>query len=241
MSHEIPLPPLLPSTTRDDQGRPVWTAQFLREYARAHEDNVRAALQPPPDAVLDMMDECLRDAGLNPCPDAVAAADAIAALRRQLKHATDGMKSWREAAETHYERAEKAERERDTYKSLYDAKSPLHERRKWPSVMTETTFAEAEGEPVMLFQQSFWPDCQCVECYAAHKAEEFYRRAVNAERELAAARQEIEALKPDAERYRWLRCHSWKDALHQDIHFGEAITQTKPESVDAAIDAARAK
>jgi hypothetical protein len=74
-----------------------------------------------------------------------------------------------------------------TLQELYDAKVPLHERRKLPSPTTVSTLTEAETDPRMLFQQSFWPDCQCVECYAAHKAEEFYTDLLLAVKRLSQA------------------------------------------------------
>ena len=64
--------------------------------------------------------------------------------------------------------------ENRTLKELYNAKLPLHERRKFPSPATDSIIAETEAHPQLLFQQSFWPECRCVECYAIHKAEEYY-------------------------------------------------------------------
>lgn len=46
----------------------------------------------------------------------------------------------------------------------------------------------------------------------------------------------------DAERYRWLREHSYVQGdygVPRAIHFGAGFVQTKPELLDAAIDAAR--
>ena len=44
----------------------------------------------------------------------------------------------------------------------------------------------------------------------------------------------------DAERYRWLRAHSWLDTslIESVLNFGPGYGQTKPELLDAAIDAA---
>ena len=53
---------------------------------------------------------------------------------------------------------------------------------------------------------------------------------------------ERDALKPDAERYRWLRLHSFKAAngvSDQVIHFGAGYQQQAPDILDAAIDAGR--
>ena len=43
----------------------------------------------------------------------------------------------------------------------------------------------------------------------------------------------------DAKRYRWLRVHSWLDASLTEsvLNFGPGYDQTKPETLDAAIDA----
>ena len=50
----------------------------------------------------------------------------------------------------------------------------------------------------------------------------------------------IKELEKDAERYRWLRGHSFGIYTGPDtrIHYGAGFNQTKPESLDAAIDAA---
>lgn len=120
-----------------------------------------------------------------PAPD----VDAIMALAAAM--ATEVARDWQ--ADT-YERGgpqdqaaaalraavEQIVRDRDTLKELYDAKYPPHERRKGPSMATASAVAEAEADPVMLYQQSFWPDCRCMECYAIHRVE-------RAERELTEA------------------------------------------------------
>jgi len=62
--------------------------------------------------------------------------------------------------------------------------------------------------------------------------------ALKAER--AAAQAEALALRKDAGRYRWLREHSYKDGdSYPMIKYGPGYHQTKPEILDAAIDAAR--
>lgn len=47
----------------------------------------------------------------------------------------------------------------------------------------------------------------------------------------------------DAERYRWLRGHSWLDVslIKSVLNFGPGYNQTKPEELDAAIDADMAR
>jgi uncharacterized protein YhaN len=101
----------------------------------------------------------------------VTAARKRAQIRREIRSEKDRIADQLDALCDEIERLSDQGR---TLQELFDAKAPLHERRKLPSPTTVSTIAEVEQDPCMLFQQSFWPDCQCVECYAAHKAEEFY-------------------------------------------------------------------
>ena len=55
---------------------------------------------------------------------------------------------------------------------------------------------------------------------------------------------EIEALREfrvDADRYRWLRSHGYKDSIGSNdcVMFGRGIDQTMPELLDAYLDKAR--
>jgi len=52
---------------------------------------------------------------------------------------------------------------------------------------------------------------------------------------------EQKALRADAERYRWLRSHGYKDSIGSNpcVMYGAGITQTMPELLDKAIDEAR--
>ena len=52
----------------------------------------------------------------------------------------------------------------------------------------------------------------------------------------------IAALRARAERYDWLRLHSWVEPGQSPaIYFGAGCSQTKPEALDAAIDRARSQ
>jgi hypothetical protein len=71
---------------------------------------------------------------------------------------------------------------------------------------------------------------QCGLCYeiATHQAKQ-------------TAAQQAQAL--NAARYEWLRTHSWVDVslIKSVLNFGPGYLQTKPEVLDAAIDAEIAK
>jgi hypothetical protein len=58
------------------------------------------------------------------------------------------------------ELAHHAEAERNRIQRLYDAKTPIHERRRLPF-----PFWDERDDPLT---QSHWPECTCVECYALH-------------------------------------------------------------------------
>lgn len=52
---------------------------------------------------------------------------------------------------------------------------------------------------------------------------------------------EQKALRADAERYRWLRLHGYKDRIAKNdcVIFGRGIDQTMPELLDDYLDKAR--
>ena len=79
--------------------------------------------------------------------------------------------------------------------------------------------SEPRDSPECLRTLGFWPDCGCGECYAIHC--------------LDNAMAERDALRADAERYRWLRQHG-------NSFFNAVNYQGKNEVLDAAIDAALA-
>lgn len=58
--------------------------------------------------------------------------------------------------------------------------------------------------------------------------------AITRGQQLREAREEIERLKGDAERYRWLRSHSWHEPYH--IFFGPGCNQLESHHLDQAID-----
>lgn len=56
--------------------------------------------------------------------------------------------------------------------------------------------------------------------------------------EIDALRQECEALRKDAERYRWLRneAHDWEDAKIINLYAGPDLERATGEELDAIID-----
>lgn len=72
-------------------------------------------------------------------------------------------------------------------------------------------------------------------CRSSQKSlEELHCAAITRGQQLREARAEIERLKGDADRYRWLRSHSWHEPYH--IFFGPGCNQTEPWHLDQAID-----
>jgi len=69
---------------------------------------------------------------------------------------------------------------------------------------------------------------------AVNKAAEWAKECEQLQNQLREAHAEIERLKGDAERYRWLRSHSWHEPYH--IFFGPGCNQTEPWHLDQAID-----
>ena len=126
--------------------------------------------------------------------DLAAAKAELAAMKEQLELAGYERSSaveafnvlsaylgWKEgglgaAAIETVQRAEAAERERDALRQLYNAKIPIHERRRLPSPIWNET-----DDPLTA---SFWPECTCVECYALHHMAYWKRKAEEAERDL---------------------------------------------------------
>lgn len=77
------------------------------------------------------------------------------------------------------------------------------------------------------------------EQYVWHHTNEAFRRLNNAR----LAYREAEKLVRDAERYRWLRVHSWVDtaSAQPTIEYGNGFNQTAPEVLDNELDAAIAQ
>lgn len=135
--------------------------------------------------------------------------------------------------------------ERNALQRLFDAKLPLHERRKYP-----TAFSGEADPDTTLRTLGFWPDCECVECRAIDRLDHWMGRAESAESALAEARK-------DAERWRGYVAHAMECAAtnydgepvsHHDYWItgstkvvranGHSLTKA---DFDTAIDAAIAK
>ena len=87
-----------------------------------------------------------------------------------------------------------------------------------------------------------------IECYRINYAVEGWREVAHRKGELCvpfaavlainALCDEVESLRKDAERYRWLREQEWIDDYVMQTY---GIREHDPETVDVAIDAAMAK
>lgn len=126
---------------------------------------------PKPAATPDEVKAAVR--GLTPGAVELELADAIGRQRMDCHDAADL------ALIVLHARAERMEREAGILRQLYDAKMPLHERRKFPVPV-------ADESPDVLRTLGHWPECACVECYAIHLLDEAMSRATAAEARVRA-------------------------------------------------------